>query len=359
MKRTLLLEHADLVYVTDGRAHAAEAELLEMAIQWLRRRYPTRYQLRRAGEGGGGGRRDSISTICVGYSHTFYLDEWSAQPLRLLGMLCQEDFYLLQEQDVEGSPTPPLPAGSNMSESFRYQLRADICLRVEISILILVTRSRYTPEDHREEHPSGKQHVFLSACSCFSFEAKPRHGKSMASIHHPNVPLWFFHLQRGMNRLFAEMVPEVSYYRHNWGFHIRGTWTGPMIHDFEWAPFVVDAARLAASPRDSGFTGLWRERSNSSAAAAPPSPRPDDQQSPNALGPDDQQPQNAAGPPEQQGLRLATGGTGADPTPTPPELAMWSRVADGGDDFIRNHVMHHIEFQTLRRAPRRPFWRRF
>ena len=35
------------------------------------------------------------------------------------------------------------------------------------------------------------------------------------------------------------MRPEVSYYRHNWGFHLSDTWTGPMIHDFEWAPFVV------------------------------------------------------------------------------------------------------------------------
>ena len=55
----------------------------------------------------------------------------------------------------------------------------------------------------------------MSACSCFSFEAVPRHRKSMASIHHPNVPGWYMHLQRGMNRLYASLAPEVAWYRHN------------------------------------------------------------------------------------------------------------------------------------------------
>lgn len=64
------------------------------------------------------------------------------------------------------------------------------------------------PYADAEEHPSGKQHIFLSACSCFSFEAVPRQHKSMASIHHPNVPLWFFHLQRAMNRLYPPHTPS-------------------------------------------------------------------------------------------------------------------------------------------------------
>ena len=30
---------------------------------------------------------------------------------------------------------------------------------------------------------------------------------------------------------------------------------------------------------------------------------------------------------------------------------MWGRITQGGDAFIREHVNHHIEFQTLRRLP--------
>ena len=90
----------------------------------------------------------------------------------------------------------------------------------------------YDRDDHAEDHPSGKQHVLLAGCSCFSFDVVPRHGKPMSAIHHPNVPgckrpryrcrlgcivltrsslAGYFHLQRGMNRLFAEMEPEVSW----------------------------------------------------------------------------------------------------------------------------------------------------
>lgn len=74
--------------------------------------------------------------------------------------------------------------------------------------------SEYTRDDHIEDHPTGKQHVFLAACSCFSFDAIPRHRKPMSAIHHPNVPGWFFHLQRGMNRLFTDLEPDVSWFRH-------------------------------------------------------------------------------------------------------------------------------------------------
>jgi|EP01046_Picozoa_sp_COSAG06_P042935 hypothetical protein len=82
----------------------------------------------------------------------------------------------MQEQDLptsseeggdEEAAHPPFPSGTNLVEGFDYDAR-----------------------DHAEDHPSGKQHIFLAACSCFSFEAVPRHYKSMASIHHPNVPLW-------------------------------------------------------------------------------------------------------------------------------------------------------------------------
>ena len=78
------------------------------------------------------------------------------------GPTAHQDFYLLQEQDLPRADAeaaaamhPPLPKGENMIPNFGYDT-----------------------QDHREEHPSEKQHVFLSASSCFSFEAVPRFGKS-------------------------------------------------------------------------------------------------------------------------------------------------------------------------------------
>jgi hypothetical protein len=96
----------------------------------------------------------------------------------------------------------------------------------------------YDAADHLEEHPSGKQHVFLSAASVFSFDASRKHLKTMNSIHHPNgarpparrphrpppprdpplppppgaVANWYYSLQRGMNRLFTTMEPGVAWY---------------------------------------------------------------------------------------------------------------------------------------------------
>ena len=101
-----------------------------------------------------------------------------------------------------------------------------------------------------------------------------------------------------MNRLYAEMTPEVCWFRHNWGFHDVEEWTGAMPHDFAWAPHVVPALRRNGGGTTGNDTSTQSE------------------------------------------------------TPTPPELGMWQRVADGGEDYIRSRMMHHIEFQTLRRLPR-------
>jgi hypothetical protein len=35
-----------------------------------------------------------------------------------------------------------------------------------------------------------------------------------SAIHHPNVPGWRLHLQRGMNRLFSSLTPERAWFRH-------------------------------------------------------------------------------------------------------------------------------------------------
>ena len=134
MKRMLMLDHPELVYVTDPRSTAAEAEVLELAIEWLTRRYPTRYKLSDDGA--------TLAILCPGYDHVFAKAEWGAEPLRLLGMICQEDFYLLQEQDLAdpARTKPPYPAGENMSDGFSYDERDRAPLHVHRHYTLLVVR---------------------------------------------------------------------------------------------------------------------------------------------------------------------------------------------------------------------------
>eukprot|EP01052_Picozoa_sp_SAG31_P006931 SAG31_NODE_325_length_17671_cov_9.902743_12_plen_212_part_00 len=105
-----------------------------------------------------------------------------------------------------------------------------------------------------------------------------------------------------MNRLFANMAPEVAWYRHNWGFHLTNSWTGPMGHGFEWAHHVVPGLVSSAASKTT----------------------------------------------EEEDEQGEVGGV----SKKPPELGMWEQILAGGDDFIRSSVSHHIEFQTLRRLPK-------
>jgi cytochrome b involved in lipid metabolism len=344
MRRTLLLEHADEVYVTDPAAVAAEAEVLAMAIEFLLEHFPSRFAM--SHEDG-----LAIRTTSEGYEHSFELASWSHQPLKLLGLLVQEDCYLLEEQELPGAPAdlPPLP-----------QLKGKKSAPF----------TDYEYSDHLEEHPGGKQHIFLSAVSTFSFEAPTRHRRSMASIHNPNVDRWYFHLQRGMNRLFTEMTPEVSWYRHNYGFHDSG-FSGVLAHGFDWAVHVVPGLKEEREAKAKA-----REEAEAAAAAA------------EAAG-------GAAGAGAAQGEE---GGRVENETQRKQVQGLWGRVAEGGDDYIRDNgadnndgrffnlwkhhhhlprqarvkqkgkpnlrnagvlfcfaVHHRIEFQTLRRLPQSNF----
>jgi len=129
-----------------------------MSIDFLLQHFPTRFALSEDGR--------TVRTLSAGYEHSFALDEWAETPLKLLGLLIQEDCYLLEEQELptEEGGLPPLPQRKESSPFQEYSFR-----------------------DHIEEHPGGKQHIFLSAVSTFSFEAGSRHHRSMASIHNPCV----------------------------------------------------------------------------------------------------------------------------------------------------------------------------
>ena len=121
----------------------------------------------------------------------------------------------------------------------------------------------------------------------------------MSAIHHPNVPGWMFHLQKHMNRLFADMTPERSWFRHtqDLGFSVK-----PLIPE-AFQPRPVEA-----------FTGPFAELVFGKGAAA-------------------------------KALHGLSGGAAQA------KASMWAQMAAGGDEFMRDNVLFSIEFQTLRCLP--------
>jgi hypothetical protein len=81
---------------------AGQAEVLEMMLVWLPRQHPSRFCVDRTG--------GTVNTTTPGYRHTFKISDFAADPLRLAGMLVQEDLYLLQEQSAV--PVDPVSCAS-------------------------------------------------------------------------------------------------------------------------------------------------------------------------------------------------------------------------------------------------------
>ena len=195
IKRELILHHAEKVYVRTDETRDAEWEALGEALAFLGRNYPDRFAIEPpCREPMGHTEATVVETLTPGYRHRFVVGDWRDTPLKLLGQLCQEDFYLLAEKDAEEEGWV-LPSGENMAPHVSYGWR-----------------------EHLEEHPSGKQHVLLGGVSCFSFNLPPRQFKPMSAIHHPNVPGWALHLQRSMNRLFSSLEPGVDWFRYTQEF---------------------------------------------------------------------------------------------------------------------------------------------
>ena len=196
------------------------------------------------------------------------LADYEDDPLRLVGQLVQEDFFLLVEEDCVWNPDGPKYAaelGGDPSENEANTEGVDAVRNTQPTKTAGGTgedtsKDAWLPqgaEEWAELHPSGKQHTFNAAAACFSFDPRPKHLQDMSVIHHPGVgqftsnpPLlairasiltgrwgvptggWVFHLQRGMNRLFADMrhhgsvsngamdPSSVGWYRHNFGFNL-------------------------------------------------------------------------------------------------------------------------------------------
>lgn len=112
LKHALYRDHRPKVYVTTVDSVSAEQEVLELVLDWLARRYPKRFRMSTVdgseyAAGTGGHAVASVETLTPGYRHTFLPrdDEWAKQPLVLVGMLVQEDFYLLDERAAD-APSP-------------------------------------------------------------------------------------------------------------------------------------------------------------------------------------------------------------------------------------------------------------
>lgn len=156
LKEKLLSDPASvpLCYVTSPESREAEEEVLHAVIDWCCARHPERFSTANG----------TVSTYTVGYERTFQLADYAEQPLRLAGMLVQEDFYLLVEDDVSAGVTP---------SGMEYHLP---------------TIPDYDQSMHQEDHPSGKHHIFTASASCFSIDAVDIHMRPMSSIHKPYVP---------------------------------------------------------------------------------------------------------------------------------------------------------------------------
>ena len=151
-------------------------------------------------------------------------------------------------------------------------------------------------------------------------------------------------------------------------------WTGAMPHDFEWAPYVVPGLRVPSRSFQTGDTALYTSDEKVDLGAI--ETKPQQRVTVIEVEPPEVGTLGASGDPaEKQGVTIRfedgselvtvmsclspeEGGadeespddaSGQSDTPTPPELGVWERVVAGGDEYIREHMMHHIEFQTLRR----------
>lgn len=136
-----------MCYVTTPESLHAEQEVLDDVIAWCCDRYPDRFSVVTESKttgavGGSSGAIVSVSTHTPGYERTFSISDYSSEPLRLAGMLVQEDFYLLVEDSVSQGQTPS-------GLDFKRPSIPD-----------------YDQQRHEEDHPTGKHHIFTASSSC-------------------------------------------------------------------------------------------------------------------------------------------------------------------------------------------------
>jgi hypothetical protein len=85
----------------------------------------------------------------------------------------------------------------------------------------------------------------LQALPVGVWPAAEKHMKDMSVIHNANVPGWQLQLQQAMNKVFAAMESNSSWYRHNWLFQDYPEVLHPY---FKWAQLVVGTAAYPQLP---------------------------------------------------------------------------------------------------------------
>lgn len=105
-------EQRELVFVADAASHAAQAELLDLALSHLAARHPSRFALT------GTGADRIFQSIAEGLSWS--LVEYDDAPLLLLGQIVQEDLCIMREEPsgVEGGAPRHVFAAGVVTDSF-------------------------------------------------------------------------------------------------------------------------------------------------------------------------------------------------------------------------------------------------
>ena len=154
----------------------AEREVLHEVLAYLVTHHPDRFSIDLS--------MGVVQTTTPGYEHRFVLSEYYKDPLRLVAQLVQEDFFLLVEEDSVWDPEGPEYA-AELSESPAKRERNvpdgdDNSGRQWFHNTIGGAEDStkdhawlpQSAEEWSEMHPSGKQHIFNSAASCFSFDPR-------------------------------------------------------------------------------------------------------------------------------------------------------------------------------------------
>ena len=178
-----LLSHdsaaAHMCYISEPSAVEAEREVLHEVLAYVATHHPDRFSIDLS--------TGVVQTTTPGYEHRFALSDYYEDPLRLVAQLVQEDFFLLVEEDSVWDPEGPkyaaelsgspaqrernAPDGDDKSDRQRFHSTAGGAEDT--------TKDRawlpQSAEEWLEMHPSGKQHIFNSAASCFSFDPRCCH----------------------------------------------------------------------------------------------------------------------------------------------------------------------------------------
>ena len=173
-------ESANMCYVSDPIALDAEREVLHEVLAYVAMHHSDRFDVDL--------KRGIVRTATPGYEHCFALSDYHQDPLRLVGQLVQEDFFLLVEEDSVWNPEGPQYAAEvGLPPALAEDARQEPC-----GVADKTKAEQYVPraggtdqhtmsggawqpqsaQEWAEMHPSGKQHTFVSAASCFSFDPR-------------------------------------------------------------------------------------------------------------------------------------------------------------------------------------------